>query len=106
MAIAKIWADCIIANYFPIEKLHSVKIFRTIAAILHAKTIFFTNDEDEAIAEAVKLAKQMHNEFMPVVEEDQDGFEHEGMWITDRMMSPCGRFELTEEQSKEIYGGK
>jgi len=33
-----------------------------------------------------------------------DGFEFEGMWITDRMKSPCGRFELTPEQADELYG--
>ena len=35
-----------------------------------------------------------------------DGFEHEGMWVTDRTKSPCGRFDLTPEQSREIYGDK
>jgi hypothetical protein len=35
---------------------------------------------------------------------DEDGFEFEGVWITDRYKSPCGRFDLTEEQSKELYG--
>ena len=34
----------------------------------------------------------------------EDGFEHEGMWITDRTKSPCGRFELTPEESEKLYG--
>jgi len=33
-----------------------------------------------------------------------DGFEFEGIWITDRMKSPCGRFDLTPEQADELYG--
>ena len=32
------------------------------------------------------------------------GFEHEGQWITDRTKSPCGRFDLTEEESLKTYG--
>jgi hypothetical protein len=35
---------------------------------------------------------------------DDDGFEFEGIWITDRTKSPCGRFDLTPEQSDELYG--
>ena len=34
----------------------------------------------------------------------EHGFEHEGMWITDRTKSPCGRFDLTEEESLKTYG--
>jgi hypothetical protein len=33
-----------------------------------------------------------------------DGFEFDGVWITDRYKSPCGRFVLTQEQSDELYG--
>lgn len=33
-----------------------------------------------------------------------DGFEFEGIWITDRRKSPCGRFDLTPEQADELYG--
>lgn len=33
-----------------------------------------------------------------------DGFEFEGIWITDRTKSPCGRFDLTPEEADELYG--
>lgn len=112
------------------------------------QTIFFTNDEGEALAHAVKLAKEMQddldvkgfekvsayldyvNNFMTIsafaahyeLTEDQaseliidgrilhskstggKGFEWQGVWIDDRTKSPCGRFELTEEQSIALYG--
>jgi len=32
---------------------------------------------------------------------EEQGFEFEGMWITDPTMSPCGRFEV---DPKEYYG--
>jgi hypothetical protein len=32
---------------------------------------------------------------------EDNGFEFEGMWITDPTMSPCGRFEV---DPKEYYG--
>lgn len=31
-------------------------------------------------------------------------FEFEGVTITDRNKSPCGRFDLTPEESKDLYG--
>jgi len=36
--------------------------------------------------------------------ERHGGFEHDGVWIEDRTKSPCGRFDLTPEQSDETYG--
>jgi hypothetical protein len=33
-----------------------------------------------------------------------EGFEFDGMWITDRTKSPCGRFDLSPEQADELYG--
>ena len=48
----------------------------------------------------------MDAENVPTIEDEEDGFEHEGMWVTDRTKSPCGRFDLTPEQSREIYGDK
>jgi len=36
--------------------------------------------------------------------DNEHGFEHEGTWITDRTKSPCGRFELTPEESEKLYG--
>ena len=57
-----------------------------------------TNNEAEAIAYAVQQAKDMHDE------QDEKGFEFDGMWIDDRLKSPCGRFDLTEEESIALYG--
>lgn len=34
------------------------------------------------------------------------GFEHNGVWIADPTKSPCGRFDLTPEQSQKEYGMK
>ena len=31
-------------------------------------------------------------------------FEFEGVMITNRLKSPCGRFDLSEEESSEFYG--
>jgi len=31
-------------------------------------------------------------------------FEHDGIMITDRTKSPCGRFDLTDEESDKLYG--
>lgn len=33
-----------------------------------------------------------------------EGFEFDGIWITDKTKSPCGRFDLTPEQAAELYG--
>ena len=33
-----------------------------------------------------------------------EGFEFDGIWITDRTKTPCGRFDLSPEQSDEMYG--
>lgn len=33
-----------------------------------------------------------------------NGFEFDGVWITDRTKSPCGRFDLTPEEADELYG--
>lgn len=33
-----------------------------------------------------------------------EGFEFEGVWITDITKTPCGRFDLSPEQSEELYG--
>ena len=36
----------------------------------------------------------------------EEGFEHDGVWINDKMKSPCGRFDLTEEESIKLYGNR
>ena len=68
--------------------------------------MLLTSDEGEAIAHAVKLAKEMQDEQdeKEYVEMCQKGFEFDGMWIDDRLKSPCGRFDLTEEESIALYG--
>ena len=65
-----------------------------------------TNNEAEAIAYAVQQAKEMQDE-QDVKDYEKlcaEGFEWQGMWIDDRTKSPCGRFDLTEEQSIALYG--
>lgn len=39
-----------------------------------------------------------------VPNDDAEAFEFEGVTITDRNKSPCGRFDLTPEESKDLYG--
>jgi len=34
----------------------------------------------------------------------REEFEHDGIMITDRTKSPCGRFDLTDEESDKLYG--
>lgn len=41
---------------------------------------------------------------MDVRNDDAEAFEFEGVTITDRNKSPCGRFDLTPEESKDLYG--
>jgi hypothetical protein len=69
-------------------------------------TILFTNDENEAITHAVKLAKEMQDDqdIKDYEAECSKGFEWEGVWIEDRTKSPCGRFDLSPEQSEALYG--
>tara|TARA_Y100001972_G_scaffold8544_1_gene9005 strand:+ start:56 stop:505 length:450 start_codon:yes stop_codon:yes gene_type:complete len=62
------------------------------------------NDYQEAVDCAVEYAKAIWKEWVPVIIDEDDGFEHEGQWITDRTKSPCGRFDLTEEESNKLYG--
>ena len=65
-------------------------------------TVYEGKDRNTAIAFAIAKAVQIENEWVP--NDVEHGFEHEGMWITDRTKSPCGRFDLTEEESNELYG--
>lgn len=65
-------------------------------------TVYEGKDRDTAIATAIAKAVQIDNEWVP--NDVEHGFEHEGMWITDRTKSPCGRFDLTEEESLKTYG--
>jgi len=65
-----------------------------------------TNNVDAAIAYAVQQAKDLQDEQdeKDYVEMCDKGFEFDGMWIEDRLVSPCGRFDLTEEESIALYG--
>ena len=67
-------------------------------------TAYKGKDRNTAIAFAIAKAVQIENEWVPVPNDVEHGFEHEGMWITDRTKSPCGRFDLTEEESLKTYG--
>jgi hypothetical protein len=49
-------------------------------------------------AEAIEVANRT------VAELEAMGFVHDGVWITDRTKSPCGRFDLTTEESDALYG--
>jgi hypothetical protein len=70
------------------------------------------NSRDEAIQQAALAAVKLRERYEAVLKEEAEeeddeietGFEHEGMWITDRTKSPCGRFDLTEEESLKLYG--
>ena len=64
--------------------------------------VYQGTDRNTAIAFAIAKAIQIEKEWVPV--DVEDGFEHEGTWITDRTKSPCGRFELTPEESEKLYG--
>ena len=65
-------------------------------------TVYEGKDRNTAIAFAIAKAVQIEDEWVP--NDVEHGFEHEGMWITDRTKSPCGRFDLTEEESLKTYG--
>ena len=38
------------------------------------------------------------------VPQKRKAFEHDGIMITDKTKSPCGRFDLTPEESDNLYG--
>ena len=57
------------------------------------------NDRNQAIKNAIDYACHLQAQHLR-----HGGFEHEGVWIEDRTKSPCGRFDLTPEQSEETYG--
>jgi len=66
-------------------------------------TVYEGDDREIAIAHALSVATKIETEWVPVEHLDH-GFEHEGLWITDRTKSPCGRFDLTAEESDKLYG--
>lgn len=61
------------------------------------------NDRKQALAIANAYALALLNNLNKAKEE---GFEHDGIWIADKMKSPCGRFDLTEEESIKLYGNR
>ena len=64
--------------------------------------VYDGDSREQAIKIAIAKTVQIHKEWIP--NDVEHGFEHEGQWITDRTKSPCGRFDLTEEESNELYG--
>ncbi len=76
------------------------------------ETQWIGDSRDEACQQAALAAVKLRERYEAVLKEEAEeeddeieiGFEHEGMWITDRTKSPCGRFDLTEEESLKTYG--
>ena len=80
-------------------------VYFVITSVNGSRThVYIGENRNTAIAFAIAKAIQIENEWVPIIQDD--GFEHEGVWVTDRTKSPCGRFDLTPEQSREIYGDK
>ena len=52
------------------------------------------NDREEAMVQAIIEAEKLQSMC----------FEHEGVMLTDRTKSPCGRFDLSIEESETLYG--
>ena len=52
------------------------------------------NDREEAMVQAIIEAEKLQSMC----------FEHEGVMLTDRTKSPCGRFDLSIEESEALYG--
>ena len=52
------------------------------------------NDREEAMVQAIIEAEKLQSMC----------FEHEGVMLTDRTKSPCGRFDLSIEESESLYG--
>jgi len=57
------------------------------------------NNRNKAIKAAIDYACELQEKHLRC-----GGFEHEGTWVEDRTKSLCGRFDLTEEESKALYG--
>ena len=75
------------------------------------QTQWIGNSRDEACQQAADAAVKLRERYAAVTERwwddekgDDTGFEYEGLWITDRTKSPCGRFDLTPEESEKLYG--
>lgn len=58
------------------------------------------NDTKHPCDDTKRLQKQH------LVHCQQERIEYEGIVIEDTSLSPCGRFELTPEQQREMYGVK
>ena len=52
------------------------------------------SDREEAMVQAIIEAEKLQSMC----------FEHEGVMLTDRTKSPCGRFDLSIEESEALYG--
>ena len=87
-----------------VRLLYSQQKFQVVVSVNGEKdTVYEGGDREIAIAHALSVATKIETEWVPVEHLDH-GFEHEGLWITDRTKSPCGRFDLTAEESDKLYG--
>jgi hypothetical protein len=104
-AIEGIAYDFGMDQYFPtfVRLLYSQQKFQVVVSVNGERDIVYEGDDrNTAIAFAIAKAVQVENEWIP--NDVETGFEHDGLWITDRTKSPCGRFDLTAEESDKLYG--
>ena len=64
---------------------------------------WYGDSRDEACQRAAYFANKLREEYCPTIEDEDEGFEHEGVWVEDITKSSCGRFDYTPEQSVEEY---
>ena len=57
---------------------------------------------EDALSAAVEYANYIWENHAP--SKKDEGFDYGGIWITDRTKTPCGRIDLTEEESVQMYG--
>jgi hypothetical protein len=65
-------------------------------------TAFYVVDMNEPVEDSEKYTSP----WMDVAHlyTKQEHFEHDGIHITDRFLSPCGRFNLSLAESIDMYG--
>ena len=75
---------------------------------------FNTNGDEEILGyfSSFDVASRMCTKLYEVIPNtpfgfyDAGEFEHDGICITNRYLSPCGRFHLSEKESIAMYGEK
>jgi hypothetical protein len=85
------------------DAIYATRIVKNGEDDWHNPLVIATDDMSEALSIAIEAAEKMQGEYLAHKAQD-GGFEYDGVWIEDRTKSPCGRFDLTPEQSDEIYG--